>query len=204
MFDVGLSNSQVDQFLAYLSEIIRWNKITNITSITEPRLIVIKHFIDSIVALGATKFSYGNLVCDIGSGAGLPGIPIKIVRPDLKVVLVETNKKKCSFLTSVIGQLRLESISVFQGSIEQYAKKSPLAAVDIALLRALRLDEVKRHLLRVLNSKGKIVLYRTPNSKRIEELTDFIIESEAAYSLPEQCGDRLLTVIKSTSSESIS
>jgi 16S rRNA (guanine527-N7)-methyltransferase len=199
-FGIELSDSQVDQFLAYLVEIIRWNKITNITAITEPKHIVIKHFLDSLTALKATDFVHGGVVCDIGSGAGLPGIPIKIVRPDLKIVLVEPNKKKSSFLVSIIGQLRLEGVFVFSGSIAEYIKHPSLLPIDIAVLRALRLDEVGRFIAKILGPNGKIVTYRTSNLVGEEPAHDLVLESMKDFVLPEDCGKRIVTIFKSAHS----
>lgn len=203
-FGIELSGDQTNQFVQYLTEIIRWNKVTNITSITDPKHILIKHFLDSLTALKTTEFVHGGAVCDIGSGAGFPGVPIKIVRPDLRIVLVEPSKKKCSFLVSIIGQLRLEGVSVFSGSIEEYMRNPLFLPFDIAVIRALRLEQVDRFITRILSSNGKIVLYRTSNLIGGESSRGLVRETLKDFTLPDNCGKRTIAVFKLASSEASS
>lgn len=197
-FGIELSNDQIDQFFTYLLEIVRWNKITNITSITKPRHIVIKHFLDSLTALKATEFCQGCIVCDIGSGAGFPGIPIKIARPDLKIVLVEPNKKKCSFLVSIVGQLRMEDILVFSGSIEEYRSHPSFLPVDVAVLRALRFDEVDGFIAKILRPDGRVVIFRGSSLVEERPAHGLAFDSIKEFTLPEDFGRRILTIMKST------
>lgn len=198
--NVDLTDGQIDQLMIYLSEIIRWNSTTNITSITDPRSIIIKHFVDSLTALCATDFPQRALVCDIGSGAGLPGIPLKIARPDLHVILIESNKKKCSFLHSTIGLLKLENVTVFAGSIDQFVNKSGTPLIDIAVVRALRFDEIRKDISKFLYRTGKVVLYRTERLGSTENIDGFVIESEHPFSLPENSGERVISVLKPAAS----
>ena len=96
--------------MRYLAHLIEWNKAINITTIINPKEIIIKHFVDSLGALIATSFPQNGVVLDIGSGGGFPGIPLKIVRSDMRLVLVEPVQKKSSFLNSVIGLLKLHDV----------------------------------------------------------------------------------------------
>ncbi len=123
--ELGLTIGEIhaEQFIRYLAHLIEWNKKINLTAIIDPKAIIIKHFLDSLVALVATSFSQNSVVLDVGSGGGFPGIPLKIVRPDVRLILVEPIQKKCSFLNSVIGLLKLQDASTFYGTIEQYAKQ---------------------------------------------------------------------------------
>ena len=122
--ELGLTigNGQAEQFVRYLAHLIEWNKTINLTAIIDPKEIVIKHFVDSLAALVATSFPKNGVVLDVGSGGGFPGLPLKIVRSDMRLVLIEPVQKKCSFLNSVIGLLKLQDVSTFDGTIEQYAK----------------------------------------------------------------------------------
>jgi 16S rRNA (guanine527-N7)-methyltransferase len=195
--ELGLTvgDSQVDQFMRYLAHLIEWNKAINLTAIIDPKEIIIKHFVDSLVALVATSFPQNGVVLDVGSGGGFPGIPLKIVRPDMRLVLVEPVQKKCSFLSSVIGLLKLQDVSTFAGSIEQYAKRSISHVVDIIVVRALKYDEIRKHLPALLTLKGKVVLYRTAIIKKHEIGEEFHLVSEAALMLPQGSGKRVVTVI---------
>ena len=98
--EIGLTieDARVEQFIRYLTRIIEWNKTINLTAIVEPREIIIKHFIDSLAALVAINFPEQALVLDVGSGGGFPGIPLKIMRPDLQLVLIEPVQKNVPFL----------------------------------------------------------------------------------------------------------
>ena len=117
---IQIAPDQLRQCIQYLNELKSWNKTTNLTSITDDREIITKHFLDSIAALNVAHFPNGALLLDVGTGAGFPGIPLKIMRSDLRVVLIEPSKKKCSFLRYVVGLLRLEQVEIYEGSLESF------------------------------------------------------------------------------------
>ena len=196
--ELGLTigNSQAEQLMRYLTHLIEWNKKINLTAIIDSREIIIKHFVDSLTALVATGFPEQAVVLDVGSGGGFPGIPLKIMRSDLQLVLVEPVQKKCSFLNSVIGLLKLRGISTFDGTIEQYAKRSVHHVVDMIVVRALKFEEIRKHIPVLLASKGKIVLYRTGTVKNQEIGEDFHLVSETAFVLPQGSGKRVVSVIE--------
>ena len=196
--ELGLTigDSQSEQFMRYLAHLIEWNKAINLTAIIDPTEIIIKHFVDSLVALVATSFPQNGVVLDVGSGGGFPGIPLKIVRSDMRLVLVEPVQKKCSFLNSVIGLLKLQDVSTFDGTIEQYAKRSIRYVIDTIVIRALKYEEIRKHIPALLTSKGKVVLYRTEPIKKQEIGEEFHLVSETALTLPQGYGNRVVTVIE--------
>jgi len=200
--ELGLTigESHAEQFMRYLAHLIEWNKVINLTAIIDPKEIIIKHFVDSLVALVATSFPKNNMVLDVGSGGGFPGIPLKIVRSDLRLTLVEPVQKKCSFLNSVIGLLKLHDVSTFDGTIEQYAKRPISRVIDTVVVRALKFEEIKKHLSALLTSKGKVVLYRTSAIEKQEMGEEFHLVSEAALMLPQGSGKRVVTVIERNNS----
>ena len=196
--ELGLTigDSQSEQFMRYLAHLIEWNKAINLTAIIDPTEIIIKHFVDSLVALVATSFPQNGVVLDVGSGGGFPGIPLKIVRSDMRLVLVEPVQKKCSFLNSVIGLLKLQDVSTFDGTIEQYAKRSIRHVIDTIVIRALKYEEIRKHIPALLTSNGKVVLYRTEPIKKHEIGEEFHLVSETALTLPQGYGNRVVTVIE--------
>jgi 16S rRNA (guanine527-N7)-methyltransferase len=200
--ELGLTigENQVEQFMCYLAHLIEWNKAINLTAIIDPKEIIIKHFVDSLVALVATNFPQNGVVLDVGSGGGFPGIPLKIVRSDMRLVLVEPIRKKCSFLNSVIGLLKLLDVSTFDGTIEQYAKRQLRPFIDTVVVRALKYEEIRKHIPALLTSKGKVVLYRTEAMKKQEIGKEFQLVSETALILPQGSGNRVVTVIERYSS----
>jgi len=182
--------------MRYLGHLIEWNKAINLTAIINPKEIVIKHFVDSLGALIATSFPQNGLVLDVGSGGGFPGIPLKIVRSDIRLVLVEPVQKKCSFLNSVIGLLQLHDVSTFDGTIEQYAKSPLRHVIDMVVVRALKYEEIRKYIPELLTSKGKIVLYRTEAIKKQEIGEGFHLVNETAMTLPHGYGKRVVSVIE--------
>ena len=196
--ELGLTigNSQAEQFARYLAHLIEWNKTINLTAIIDPKEIIIKHFVDSLAALVATSFPQNGLVLDIGSGGGFPGIPLKIVRSDMRLVLIEPVRKKCSFLNSVIGLLKLQDVSTFDGTIELYAKRPIRHAIDTVVVRALKYEEIRKHIPALLTSKGKVVLYRTEAIEKQEIGEEFHLVSETAFILPQRSGNRVVTVME--------
>lgn len=196
--ELGLTvgETQVEQFICYLAHLIEWNKAINLTAIIEPKEIIIKHFVDSLSALVVTRFPPNSAVLDVGSGGGFPGIPLKIVRPDMQLTLVEPIQKKYSFLNSVIGLLRLQDVSTFCGNIEQFAKQSLRDAIDTVVVRALKYDEIRKHVPALLTSRGKVVLYRTETTKNQEIGEEFHIVSETDLTLPQGSGKRVITVLE--------
>ena len=196
--ELGLTIGEIhaEQFMRYLAHLIEWNKSINLTSIIDPKEIIIKHFVDSLVALVATSFSQNGVVLDVGSGGGFPGIPLKIVRSDVRLVLVEPVQKKCSFLNSVIGLLKLHDVSTFDGTIEQYAKWPLRHTIDTVVVRALKFEEIRKHIPALLAPKGKVVLYRTETIKKQEIGEDFRLVNETALTLPQGSGKRVVTVIE--------
>lgn len=199
--ELGLTIEDVhaEQFMRYLTHLIEWNKSINLTTITNPKEIIIKHFIDSLGVLIATSFPQNGLVLDIGSGGGFPGIPLKIARSDIRLILVEPVRKKCSFLNSVIGLLKLHDVAVFNGTIEQYAKQPLRHTIDMAVLRALKYKEIKEYIPELLTTKGKIVLYRTEIIEEQEIGKEFHLVNETAFILPQASGKRVISVLEKNS-----
>ncbi len=111
---------------AYLELLLRWNKAYNLTAVTEPRRMVTHHLLDSLAVL---PWIHGSRIADIGSGAGLPGIPLAIARPDLTVVLVDTVGKKVRFQKQAILELGLANASAVHARVENYRPDEPFDTV---------------------------------------------------------------------------
>ena len=191
---ISLTEEQIRQFLAYLSHLVEWNRTINLTSITDPYEIISKHFVDSLTALSAFKFPFQSVVVDVGSGAGFPGIPLKIVQRDLRLVLVEPSQKKCSFLHFMVGALKLEQVSVCAMELSHYVAQEADLLADVVVLRALRFDEIAEPAALILKPNGHLLLYRT---EQVEEQTSqaFRVESSHHFRLPMNHGSRVVTVL---------
>ena len=195
---LAIEEVQAEQFLRYLTHLIEWNRVINLTAIVDPDEIIIKHFVDSLAALVTTDFTDNSLVLDVGSGGGFPGIPIKIMKSGVRLVLVEPVQKKCSFLNSVVGLLKLQDVSIFNGTIEQYAQWPLRQLIDTVVIRALKCGEIQIPIPALLAPKGKVVLYRTCPINNEEMWEDFHLVDENILMLPQESGKRVVSVIQRT------
>src|SRR5438132_2102852 len=127
----------VEQFLRYRQELLDWNTRINLTAITDPEEVLIKHFLDSLSLLSVYDKPRARLL-DIGSGAGFPGLPLKIVRPQWEVVLLEATGKKVTFLQHMIETLQLEGVEAVHGRAEELAHNEAFrASFDVVTARAV-------------------------------------------------------------------
>jgi 16S rRNA (guanine527-N7)-methyltransferase len=134
---LALTEHQSKQFLSYQQELLDWNTRINLTSITDPEEVLLKHFLDSLSLLMAYDVPKARLL-DIGAGAGFPGLPLKIVRPQWHIVLLEATGKKVSFLQHVIETLQLEDVMAAHGRVEELAHKAGYrASFDVVTARAV-------------------------------------------------------------------
>jgi 16S rRNA (guanine527-N7)-methyltransferase len=134
--EIDLSPDQIDQFDLYAARLIEWNARFNLTSIVDPNEIVIKHFLDSLSA--ARSIPLAAKLIDAGAGAGFPGLPIKIARPDITLTLLEATKKKCDFLEAMIAELKLSNSIAVNARAEDAAQDvAHREQYDVAIARAV-------------------------------------------------------------------
>jgi 16S rRNA (guanine527-N7)-methyltransferase len=140
----GLTIEQQKQFAQYLTVLIEQNELFNLTAITEPADIIAYHFQDSLAISKVIDFKHIESIADVGSGAGFPGIPLKILFPHLKLVLIEVASKKVTFLTDLISMLNLEQSSVCDFDWRTFLRKTQ-QPIDMFVSRAsLHVDELLR------------------------------------------------------------
>ena len=153
--------SIVDQFLLYRQELLEWNTRFNLTAITDPEEVLFKHFLDSLSLLLVYDKPQTRLL-DIGAGAGFPGLPLKFVRPDWHVTLLEATGKKVTFLQHIIETLQLENIVAVQGRAEELARKSEYrGAFDVVTARAVAsLPVLLEYAAPFCHVGGKIILFK--------------------------------------------
>lgn len=155
--DIMFTDEQLNKFYKYMELLITWNEKINLTAITEPKEIILKHFIDSLTI---NKYVRNNeTLLDVGTGAGFPGIPLKIYRPELNVVLVDSLNKRINFLNEVISELNLENIETIHSRVEEFGKnKKYREKFDIVTARAVaNLSVLSEYLLPLTKINGKCI-----------------------------------------------
>ena len=156
-YGVALSDQQLSAIATYVHLLITWNESVNLTAIEDPAEIVAKHFGESIFAASSVEFTSGRLA-DAGTGAGFPGLALKIAFPDLNVLLIEPNNKKCAFLTEVKRSLGLTGVDIFRGRYQEIEKS--IHGFDYVCSRALgNYRDLLRWARTSLNPGGRVVLW---------------------------------------------
>ena len=155
--DIMLSEEQLQKFYKYMKLLLEWNEKINLTAIIEPKEIILKHFIDSLSIIKYIKNK--NSLVDVGTGAGFPGIPIKIVLPEIKVILIDSLNKRITFLNEVISQLDLKYIEAVHSRVEDFARnKEYREKFDVATARAVaQLPIILEYLIPLTKVKGNII-----------------------------------------------
>lgn len=150
-----LSEQQVDALLAYIALLAKWNKAYNLTAVREPKNMITHHLLDS---LAIAPFILGDRILDVGSGAGLPGIPLAIVYPQKSWVLLDSNGKKIRFLQQAIGTVKLKNVTTVQVRAENY---QPNQKFDVILARALgSLHDIIKATRHCCAEKGRFLLMK--------------------------------------------
>ena len=169
-----LSASQIDQFQRYYDLLLEWNARMNLTAITEHEEVQTKHYLDSLAGIPIIAEELNESVpparalhaIDVGTGAGFPGIPLKIAWPALKLTLLDGTGKKITFLTEVVAALNLSGVRVVQGRAEEVAHDAAFRAqFDLVTARAVaRLNTLVEYLLPLARQDGFVMAYKGPSA----------------------------------------
>jgi 16S rRNA (guanine527-N7)-methyltransferase len=202
---INLNDDQATLFLTYLALLRRWGKRLNLTKILDEHEIVRKHFLDAITAFKAIEIRSGQRIMDVGSGAGIPGVPIKIIQPTIELTLVEPSQKKTAFLRTVCGELKQSGLKILTSPIEVVAKEiGHRGAYDHLLVRALTLSAQRlKALASLLGPQGDILLFQGQRRPPLDTLPDRLqLRREISFLLPGGTDQRRLIVLARSSSRS--
>jgi len=196
-FGINLNKNQVSALSSYYCELDRWSGKINLTSIRDTKEIAIKHFLDSLLYSQALEKKTNVSLLDVGSGAGFPGLPLKILVPELRVTLLEPNEKKTSFLRHVIGTLDLKDVSVVSMSLRDFSRvTSGHGRFSCITTRAVAVEEVLPFSVPLLEEGGRVVFCLTKTFDYNPGPQGLRVAREFSYDLPHGFGHRVLTVLE--------
>ena len=202
---ITLDENQKKQFTDFYEYLIEKNKVMNLTGITEFQEVLIKHFLDSLACVKAVDMSRIKRIMDIGTGAGFPGVPLKIAFPHLEVCLLDSLKKRVNFLEETFQMLKLENITAIHGRAEEYAKnKQYRETYDLCVSRAVsNLATLSEYCLPYVKTGGYFISYKSGTvQEEVEQAQKAVkilggkIQDVVYFQLPDSEIQRSLVVIE--------
>lgn len=160
---INLTENQINEFLIYYEMLTEWNQVMNLTAITEYSAVMKKHFVDSLSLVRACDMKKPTTVIDVGTGAGFPGLALKIAFPDLEIILLDSVNKKIQFLDAVIEKLKLQGVHTLHGRAEDFAKSGMFRSrYDLCVSRAVaNLSTLSEYCLPFLKVGGLFISYKS-------------------------------------------
>lgn len=200
--NIELNEKQINGFYKYMKLLIEWNEKINLTAIIEPKEIILKHFVDSLTI---NKYIEKNAkLIDIGTGAGFPGIPLKILRPDISVTLIDSLNKRINFLNEVIKEIRLEKIETIHSRAEEIGKNVKYREkYDISTSRAVaNVATLSEYLIPLVKENGKCIYMKGPdieeellNGKKAINVLGGEVKKMEEFNLPKTDIKRTIIII---------
>lgn len=184
------------KLLAYLALLEKWNHTHNLTAIREPARMVTHHLLDALATLPHLPQQRALRLIDVGSGGGLPGVPLAIARPDWSVTLLDGNRKKAAFLRQVAGELKLPNVAVVAARVEDYAPEVPFdAAISRAFAPLPRFVAAAHHLI---GAGGRLVALKGayPHEELAQLPADLYVSALPALDVPGLDGRRHLVIVQ--------
>ncbi len=208
---IELTSEQIEKFTRYYELIIEWNEKMNLTALTEMEDVALKHFCDSILLLKYADIEEGASLIDVGTGAGFPSIPVKIMRPDINLCLLDSLNKRLIFLNEVVKDLKLDNVQIIHSRAEDGAKKNELREkFDYATSRAVaQLNVLSEYCLPYVKTggaflamKGKYSEEEISNAKNAIKLLGGKTSKVSTYSLADSSERTIINISKVSNTDS--
>ena len=202
---ITLSNEQLEQFLIYYEMLVEWNEKMNLTAITDFQDVMKKHFVDSVSLIKAYDVTKSVSIIDVGTGAGFPGLALKIAFPQLRVTLLDSLNKRILFLDAVIDKLNLSDVETIHGRAEDFAKPGKLREkFDLCVSRAVaNLSTLSEYCLPFVKKGGMFISYKSEKISEEFEMAENAIsflggrvKNQVEFTLPDSDIYRNLFVIE--------
>ena len=205
MLHIELSDKQYNQYVTYYEMVVEKNKVMNLTGITEFQEVLVKHFLDSLACVKAVDMTKVSKIMDIGTGAGFPGVPLKIAFPHLEACLLDSLKKRVNFLEETFALLKLENITAIHGRAEEFAKnKAYREQYDLCVSRAVsNLATLSEYCLPYVKVGGNFISYKSgtvqeelQQAEKAVKILGGKIQDVVYFNLPDSEIQRSLVVIE--------
>ena len=199
--NININSNQLKQLETYYELLVEYNKVMNLTGIVEKNQVYLKHFYDSLTIVKVIDLKNVEKLCDIGTGAGFPGIVLKILFPNLKVTLVDSLNKRINFLKVVIDKLNLNNIDAIHSRIEEYGRDNR-EIFDVVTCRAVApLNTLLEYSIPLLKKNKYFIplkgtLDNEPSIKNALKKLDTVLEKKEEFLLPIECSKRTVLRFK--------
>ncbi|MBQ2639634.1 MAG: 16S rRNA (guanine(527)-N(7))-methyltransferase RsmG [Bacilli bacterium] len=196
--NIKLTTVQLEKLDKFYNLLVKWNKKINLTRIIEEEDVYLKHFYDSLTITKIVDLNEIDTLCDVGTGAGFPGIVLKIVYPNLKITLIDSLLKRVKYLNEVIKELELDGIEAIHTRAEDYKEK-----YDVVTARAVaNIEKLLKYTMHLVDKKGMFIAMKGNIEEELSEEVinkinkEYKIEKIEKFKLPKENSTRSLVVIK--------
>lgn len=211
LLDLTFTAHQIQKFQTYMELLVEWNEKINLTAITEPKEVAVKHFLDSLTVMQAAEIKQESNIIDVGTGAGFPGLPIKIMRPDVHLTLLDSLNKRLIFLKEVCSELKIEASFLHARAEESGRQKALREKFDIATARAVApLNLLCEYCLPFLKIGGTFISMKGPNcTEEVQQAQKAIallgceLRQQKEFFLPDGSGRTLIVIQKTKATPDI-